>query len=38
MLIRGTESDVEDTESNTDWRIGDARYSRDNGGTWTQMG
>ena len=36
MLIRGTESDVEDTESNTDWRIGDARYSRDNGGTWTQ--
>ena len=36
MLIRGTESDAEDTESNTDWRIGDARYSRDNGGTWTQ--
>ena len=36
MLIRGTESNVEDTESNTDWRIGDARYSRNNGGTWTQ--
>ena len=36
MLIRGTESNVEDTESNTDWRIGNARYSRDNGGTWTQ--
>ena len=36
MFIRGTESDDEDTESNTDWRIGDARYSRADGGTWTQ--
>ena len=36
MFIGGTESDDEDTESNTDWRIGDARYSRADGGTWTQ--
>ena len=36
MLIRGTESDVEDAESNTDWRIGNDRYSRVEGGTWTQ--
>ena len=36
MFIGGTERDDEDTESNTDWRIGDARYSRADGGTWTQ--
>ena len=36
MFIRGTESEAEDAESNTDWRIGNARYFRADGGTWTQ--
>ena len=37
MLIRSTESEAEDAKSNTDWRISNARYGKDDGGTWTQM-
>ena len=36
MFIRGTESDDEDAESNTDWRIADTRYFRGTGSTWDE--
>ena len=36
MFIRGTESNDEDAESNTDWRIADTRYFRATGTMWTR--
>ena len=36
MSLRNTDSDDEDTESNTDWQIGNNRYSRTGDGTWTR--
>ena len=36
MFIRGTESNAEDAESNTDWRIADTRYFRATGTTWDE--
>ena len=36
MFIRGTESNDEDAESNTDWRIADTRYFRATGTTWDE--
>ena len=36
MSLRNTDSNDEDTESNTDWQIGNNRYSRTGDGTWDQ--
>ena len=35
VTAQQTTSDDEDIESNTDWRIGDDRVFKENGGTWT---
>ena len=35
MNLRNTNSNDEDTESNTDWQIGNLRHSRQNGGPWS---
>ena len=35
VTAQQTTSDDEDIESNTDWRIGDDRGFKENGGTWT---
>ena len=36
MSLRNTDSNDEDTESNTDWQIGNPRHSRQNGGPWSR--